>query len=120
MNDTNMMPDVLQISKLAEYGSRQSDRWLFVFLLIIGLVGIWLLGRYITSLLADAKEDRKRYETNLLTLAREHQGVIRDLTVVLTKNTEALEQRRDQLEEHSMLLKELKLSLDDFRRTTGR
>jgi hypothetical protein len=118
-----MMFDPTQISRMADYANGKSDRWLFIALLIVVIIGIVFIFRYIVSLLADAKADRVRYEANLQKITDSQQTIIRDLAVVMSKsnevvakNTEALDNCREQIQNHTISLAEWRHILDQMRR----
>jgi len=81
--------------KAADYASQQSDRWMFVALLIIGLMCIGVLFRYFTGRL-DTLQGRMDTQTNeflqhLKTANKEMLDVIAMANATITKNSTLLE-----------------------------
>lgn len=113
MNETNTM-DITAILRAADVASKQNDRYLFVALLIMTIIASFLMWRYLTSLIADGRQDQIRYEESLKELVIREQDVIKELTVVLTKNTDKLEQRIDQMDQQTNTLKDLRIAIDDL------
>jgi predicted Holliday junction resolvase-like endonuclease len=86
------MPEVVET---ANYVSQQSDRWMFVALLIIGILCIWILFKYFTSRL-DHLQGRMDIQTNeflahLKTANKEMLEVIAMANATIAKNTMLLE-----------------------------
>lgn len=100
--DTN----VFELAKsIADHASAQSDRWLFLFTLAIGLtISIWMV-RYLvkdlestrTRHLADReaskneiKQVRDLYQESMESLIKQEHEMAKQIAVILDKNTEAL------------------------------
>jgi hypothetical protein len=87
------MPD--DLLSLTTHASGQSDRWLFVALLIIGLAAIGVLFRYFTGRL-DSLQDRMDTQTaefvaHLKTANQEMLGVIASAKAVIERVERKLE-----------------------------
>ena len=87
------MPD--DLLTLTTHASGQSDRWLFVALLIIGLAAIGVLFRYFTGRL-DSLQDRMDTQTaefvaHLKTANQEMLGVIASAKAVIERVERKLE-----------------------------
>jgi hypothetical protein len=87
------MPD--ELLSLTTHASGQSDRWLFVALLIIGLAAIGVLFRYFTGRL-DSLQDRMDTQTadfvsHLKTANQEMLGVIASAKAVIERVERKLE-----------------------------
>jgi hypothetical protein len=71
--------------------SQQSDRWLFIALLAIGILSLYALAKYFTGQiagLASKHDDLNKYVRD------EQSQLIRQCTAALEANTHALEQVR--------------------------
>lgn len=84
-----------EVIETANYVSLQSDRWLFVALLVIGLTAIGVLFRYFTGRL-DALQSRIDAQTNdfvghLKTANKEMLDVIALANATISKNSTLLE-----------------------------
>ena len=73
--------------KTVDHAAHQDDRWMFVALLVIGLVTIYFLTRYfmrqITELQQEIAAVRTEFETHLRTANA-------DMVAALTKSTEVI------------------------------
>lgn len=84
-----------KVVETANYVSQQSDRWMFVALLIIGILCIWVLFKYFTSRL-DRLQGRMDTQTNeflshLKTANKEMLDVIAMANATIAKNSMLLE-----------------------------
>jgi predicted Holliday junction resolvase-like endonuclease len=84
-----------KVVETANYVSQQSDRWMFVALLIIGIMCIWVLFKYFTSRL-DRLQGRMDTQTNeflahLKTANKEMLDVIAMANATIAKNSMLLE-----------------------------
>lgn len=84
-----------EVIETANYVSQQTDRWLFVALLIIGLTAIGILFRYFTGRL-DSLQSRMDGQTNeflshLKTANKEMLDVIALANATISKNSTLLE-----------------------------
>jgi type VI protein secretion system component VasK len=70
-----------ELLNIANHASAQSDRWLFVALLVIGLFAIWILFRYFTARIDGLQErmdkQNEDFVTHLKTANAEMLTVIR-------------------------------------------
>ncbi len=70
-----------------DHAAHQDDRWMFVALLVIGLVTIWFLARYFMRQIAELQREiasvRSDFETHLKTANA-------DMVAALTKSTEVI------------------------------
>lgn len=90
------------IVEAANYAAQQSDRWLFVALLIIGLFAIWVLFKFFTSRL-DSLQQRMDKQTeefvaHLKTANKEMLEVIASAQETIAKNTNLIERVERKLE----------------------
>ena len=86
-----------QLLELTNYASGQSDRWLFVALLVIGISAIGILFRYFTARL-DTLQDRMDkqnadFVAHLTTANREMLEVISSAKVVIERVERKLESK---------------------------
>jgi len=84
-----------EVIETANYVSQQTDRWLFVALLVIGLTAIGILFKYFTGRL-DGLQSRIDTQTNdfvshLKTANKEMLDVIALANATITKNSTLLE-----------------------------
>lgn len=73
--------------KTIDHAAHQDDRWMFVALLVIGLVTIYFLTRYFMRQIAELQQEiasvRSDFETHLKTANA-------DMVAALTKSTEVI------------------------------
>lgn len=93
------MPEAELIKKTADYAAMQSDRWLFIALLIIGMLGMWMLAKYFTrqhELLASRLDETNVYvRTTLATMVAESKVVIQMNTDAIRKCESAIINRKN-------------------------
>lgn len=82
------------LKTLVDHASTQSDRWLFIALLVIGLLAIWMLVKYFTrqiSSLAGKHDELNKFVRD------EHSQLVGKCTDALNANTRVIErlQRRE-------------------------
>jgi predicted Holliday junction resolvase-like endonuclease len=79
--------DLEQAIKTIDHAAHQDDRWMFVALLVIGLVTIYFLTRYFMRQIAELQREiasvRSDFETHLKTANA-------DMVAALTKSTEVI------------------------------
>ena len=79
--------DLDQAIKTIDHAAHQDDRWLFVALLVIGLVTIYFLARYFMRQIAELQQQiaavRTEFETHLRTANA-------DMVAALTKSAEVI------------------------------
>jgi hypothetical protein len=131
------MPDVTQLVNTADYAARQSDRWLFVSMLIFFGFCCWMGARYfvkrdevlrlevvkrdeVMRLEVVKRDEVSRIEANT---ARDHyekvmETIVKDLTVILTRNTEALDGCRVAMEKYGDRSSECSRIQEILRRST--
>ena len=80
----------MEITKAVEtidHAAHQDDRWMFVALLVVGLVTIYFLTRYFMRQIAELQQEiaavRTEFETHLRTANA-------DMVAALTKSTEVI------------------------------
>lgn len=90
------------VVKIADYASRQSDRWMFIAILVLFIIGCLYAFR---ELMKDRaiwmqawKEDRKNYQDTMYKMVTEGHTVSTTLAVALDRNTAALVQNNRLLE----------------------
>lgn len=87
-----MTPD--DIIQAANTAAKQDDRWLFVALLIVGLVTIYFLARYFMSEIAKSQQEivevRKEFQGYLSTQNTEVVAALAKSSMVIAQNSEAL------------------------------
>jgi hypothetical protein len=73
--------------KTIDHAAHQDDRWMFVALLVVGLVTIYFLARYFMGEVAELQREivavRSEFETHLRTANA-------DMVAALTKSTEVI------------------------------
>ena len=73
--------------KTVDHAARQDDRWMFVALLVIGLITVWFLARYFMRQIAELQREivavRSEFESHLRTANA-------DMVAALTKSTEVI------------------------------
>ena len=79
--------DIDNAIKTIDHAAHQDDRWMFVALLVIGLVTIYFLTRYFMRQIAELQQEiaavRTEFETHLRTANA-------DMVAALTKSTEVI------------------------------
>ncbi len=114
------MAEISRIAQAADYVSRQSDRWLFIGLLLVFGVVLWYVSRYFVrrdeELMADFKAATVRYENSLREITNSQQKTITDLAVVLARNTEALQGCMTEMQKQGARQADCLRIQDEFRR----
>ena len=79
--------DIDTAIKTIDHAAHQDDRWMFVALLVIGLVTIYFLARYFMRQIAELQKEiaavRSEFETHLKTANA-------DMVAALTKSSEVI------------------------------
>lgn len=79
--------DIDKAISAVDHAAHQDDRWMFVALLVIGLVTIYFLARYFMRQIAELQREigsvRSDFETHLKTANA-------DMVAALTKSTEVI------------------------------
>jgi hypothetical protein len=90
------------VIETANYAAMQSDRWLFVALLIIGLLAIGVLFKFFTSRLDNLQQRMDRqtedFVSHLKTANKEMLEVIASAQETIAKNTNLIERVERKLE----------------------
>jgi len=82
------MPDPTDIVQATNYAAQQSDRWLFVALLIIGLLSVFLVARYFTGQLSKVQDQLSQVQGEFNTFLRTENS---ELLMILKRTLETLE-----------------------------
>ncbi len=79
--------DVNEAIKTIDHAAHQDDRWMFVALLLVGMVTIYFLARYFMRQIAELQREivavRSEFESHLRTANA-------DMVAALTKSTEVI------------------------------
>ncbi len=79
--------DIDHAIKTVDHAARQDDRWMFVAMLVIGMVTIYFLARYFMRQIAELQREiiavRSEFEAHLRTANA-------DMVAALTKSTEVI------------------------------
>jgi len=82
-----MTMEINEAIHAVDHAAHQDDRWMFVALLVIGLVTIYFLARYFMRQIAELQREivavRSEFETHLRTANA-------DMVAALTKSTEVI------------------------------
>lgn len=84
---TEPAPTMTELKALVDHASSQSDRWLFIALLVIGMLAIYALAKYFT---AQIEALASKYEALNKFVRDEHMQIIGNCTDALHANTRAL------------------------------
>ena len=84
-----------------DHAAHQDDRWMFVALLVVGLVTIYFLARYFMGEVAELQREivavRSEFETHLRTANADMVAALTKSTEVIAHNSAIIEQIRDRL-----------------------
>lgn len=115
-NEATNQATVLEALKVADYASRQSDRWLFIAALIIGIVFCVWIGRrlisYIETLNEQSRTDAHEYAQALTNHVNKSNELIPLWTARLAENTKAIEQNTSLIKEFSHTLEQKRRASD--------
>ena len=93
MNETT--PTMTELKTLVDHASAQSDRWLFIALLIIGIIVVWGLFKYFTAQIAEGRGAQDKLGLKLDELNKfvrdEHSQLVGKCTDALNANTRVIE-----------------------------
>ena len=93
--------DIDKAIQAVDHAAHQDDRWLFVALLVIGLVTIYFLARYFMRQIAELHQEiaavRTEFETHLRTANADMVAALTKSTEVIAHNSAIIEQIRDRL-----------------------
>jgi hypothetical protein len=93
--------DMTEILRLADVAAGKNDRWLFLaVLLVLGLV-VWLAVRWLIikheALLTEHRDDQRQYTSSLVSISTAVNATNRELAVVLSRNSAALDDNTSEL-----------------------
>jgi predicted Holliday junction resolvase-like endonuclease len=95
------MPPLDDTLKTIDHASRQDDRWLFIALLVIGLITIWFLARYfmrqVEALQREIVATRTEFEQHLKTANAEMVAALTKSSEIIAQNSAILEQIHQRL-----------------------
>lgn len=80
------------LKTVIDTASQQNDRWLFIALLVIGLLAMWMLAKYFTgqiSSLATKHDELNKFVRDELT------KIVAETEAAITANTTALREIRE-------------------------
>ena len=84
-----------------DHAAHQDDRWMFVALLLVGLVTIFFLARYFMRQIAELQREiaavRTEFETHLKTANAEMVAALTKSSEVIALNSEVLQQLQRKL-----------------------
>jgi len=87
--------------KTVDHAAHQDDRWMFVALLVIGLVTIYFLARYFMRQIAELQREiaavRTEFETHLRTANADMVAALTKSTAVIAHNSVIIEQIQKKL-----------------------
>jgi uncharacterized membrane-anchored protein YhcB (DUF1043 family) len=90
------MPPLDETLKTIDHASRQDDRWMFIALLVIGLITIRFLARYFMRQVADLQREivatRTEFEQHLKTANAEMVAALTKSSEIIAQNSAILEQ----------------------------
>ena len=90
------MPPLDETLRTIDHASRQDDRWMFIALLVIGLITIRFLARYFMRQVADLQREivatRTEFEQHLKTANAEMVAALTKSSEIIAQNSAILEQ----------------------------
>lgn len=90
------MPPLDQTLKTIDHAAHQDDRWMFVALLVIGLITIRFLARYFMRQVAELQREivatRTEFEQHLKTANAEMVAALTKSSEIIAQNSAILEQ----------------------------
>jgi hypothetical protein len=93
--------DIDHAIQAVDHAAHQDDRWMFVALLVIGLVTIYFLTRYFMRQIAELQQEiaavRTEFETHLRTANADMVAALTKSTEVIAHNSAIIEQIKDRL-----------------------
>jgi hypothetical protein len=93
--------DLDKAMEAVDHAAHQDDRWMFVALLVVGLVTIYFLARYFMGEVAELQREivavRTEFETHLRTANADMVAALTKSTEVIAHNSAIIEQIRDRL-----------------------
>ena len=93
--------DITNAVETIDHAAHQDDRWMFVALLVIGMVTIYFLARYFMGQIAELQREiaavRTEFETHLKTANAEMVAALTKSSEVISLNSEVLQQLQRKL-----------------------
>ena len=93
--------DITNAVATIDHAAHQDDRWMFVALLLVGLVTIFFLARYFMRQIAELQREiaavRTEFETHLKTANAEMVAALTKSSEVIALNSEVLQQLQRKL-----------------------
>ena len=93
--------DIDKAISAVDHAAHQDDRWMFVALLVVGMVTIYFLARYFMGEIAELQREivavRTEFETHLRTANADMVAALTKSTEVIAHNSAIIEQIRDRL-----------------------
>jgi len=93
--------DINNAVETIDHAAHQDDRWMFVALLLIGLVTIYFLARYFMKQIAELQQEiaavRTEFETHLKTANADMVAALTKSSEVIAHNSVILEQLQKKL-----------------------
>jgi hypothetical protein len=90
--------DPTAVTKVADYASSQSDRWLFIALLVIGGMSIWFMAKWFMTQLSNSHDStaaaQQQFANYLTNQAAENVKVISECRVAIQRSNELLEEHQ--------------------------
>ena len=88
--------DINEALTAVDHAAHQDDRWMFVALLIVGMVTIYFLARYFMGEIAELQREivavRSEFETHLRTANADMVAALTKSTEVIAHNSAVIEQ----------------------------
>ncbi|EDY21079.1 hypothetical protein CfE428DRAFT_1372 [Chthoniobacter flavus Ellin428] len=93
--------DINEAIQTIDHAAHQDDRWMFVALLLIGLITIYFLARYFMKQIAELQQEiaavRTEFESHLKTANADMVAALTKSTEVIAHNSAILEQIQKKL-----------------------
>ena len=94
--------DIDSAIQTVDHAARQNDRWMFLALLLVGMVTIYFLARYFMRQIAELQREiaavRSEFETHLRTANADMVAALTKSTEVIAHNSAVIEQIQKRLE----------------------
>ena len=88
--------DIDSAIQTVDHAAHQDDRWMFVALLLVGMVTIYFLARYFMGQIAELQREivavRSEFETHLRTANADMVAALTKSTEVIAHNSAVIEQ----------------------------
>ena len=93
--------DIDHAIQAVDHAAHQDDRWMFVALLVVGMVTIYFLARYFMGEIAELQREivavRSEFETHLRTANADMVAALTKSTEVIAHNSALIEQMQRKL-----------------------